>query len=370
MRASIRSPGLFLSLILVLALAPVASAQVARGNIYGKAVDVSGGLLPGVTVTLSGEFGTRTTTTTEAGEFRFLNVDQGRHIITLDIPASRPCGGKSPCSPPERGPHLELQVATVEETVTVTAETPWSTPRRSARPRSSRTTSSARSPARVTPGPPAHRPRRDRRPREHRRQQAASSRLHAKGADQKDSVWSIDGVVITDMAALGSSPGYYSTTRSARSTSRQVAQRGHRHGGLGINMVTKRGTSQFRGGVGGFFTHDDLSGATSRRAGRRPRLKGSDKADHTQQIADWSAELGGPIVKDKLWFYGSYGSNDIRVINLNQQMDKSVLTNWSAKLNWQAGPNDMVSAFWFLSEKEKIGRLGAAGSLTHLEGTR
>jgi hypothetical protein len=90
----------------------------------------------------------------------------------------------------------------------------------------------------------------------------------------------------------------------------------------------------------------------------------------TEQIADWSVDLGGPIVEDKLWFYGSYGENDIRVRNLNQQRDKTRLVNYSGKLNWQAGPDDMISAFWFLNAKEKVGRVGAAGGLTHLEGTR
>ena len=94
-----------------------------------------------------------------------------------------------------------------------------------------------------------------------------------------------------------------------------------------------------------------------------PRLQGSDKADHTDQIFDWSADLGGPIVKDKLWFYGSYGENDIRVRRLTQSQDKTRLTSYNAKLNWQPTPSDMLSLFWFQGGKEKIGRTGAAGSL-------
>ena len=85
-----------------------------------------------------------------------------------------------------------------------------------------------------------------------------------------------------------------------------------------------------------------------------PRLQGSDKADHTDQINDYAFDLGGPILKDKLWFYGSYGKNDIRVRRLNQTADKTLLKNYSAKLNWQAGGSDMVSAFWFFGAKEKI----------------
>ena len=43
-------------------------------------------------------------------------------------------------------------------------------------------------------------------------------------------------------------------------------------------------------------------------------------------------------MKDKLWFYGSYGDNDIRITRLNQTPDKTLLKTYNAKLNWQARP--------------------------------
>ena len=47
---------------LLLALAGAASAQVASGSVYGTvAPDESGGSIPGVVVTLTGEVGTRST---------------------------------------------------------------------------------------------------------------------------------------------------------------------------------------------------------------------------------------------------------------------------------------------------------------------
>jgi hypothetical protein len=92
------------------------------------------------------------------------------------------------------------------------------------------------------------------------------------------------------------------------------------------------------------------------------RLHGSDKADHTQQISDYGAEVGGPIVKDKLWFFGSYGKQDIRIVRLNQTADKTLLKDYTAKVNWQASQSDMVSLLYFNGQKLKFGRfIGGLG---------
>ena len=68
-------------------------------------------------------------------------------------------------------------------------------------------------------------------------------------------------------------------------------------------------------------------------------------------------------MKDKLWFWGAYNKNDIRLIRITQTKDKTLLNNYNAKLNWQASKNDMVSASYFYGKKEKFGRSpGYAGN--------
>ena len=71
---------------LLLALAGAASAQVATGSVYGTVADESGGSIPGVVVTLTGEVGTRSTRSDAAGQFRFLGSVRGDYALVLAHP--------------------------------------------------------------------------------------------------------------------------------------------------------------------------------------------------------------------------------------------------------------------------------------------
>lgn len=359
----------------VLACVPLLSqAQGARGSIYGSVKDDTGAALPGASITLSGAFGGRATTSDSSGKFRFLNLDHGAYKLSL---AMTGFAGLTRDVAVLAGVNLTLdftlKVATVQETLTITGDTPVVDTKRQGTATTITKDELARIPSsrdpwalmRTIPGVTVDRVNLA------GSESGQQSQFVSKGADPKDSVWSIDGVVITDMAALGASPTYftYDSFDEVNFTTGggNVAQA---TGGLGINVVARRGTNTFHGSLGGYFTHDKLQSSNIPDELRGDaRLKGNDKADHTDQIADYSFDLGGPIVKDKLWFYASYGRNDIRIRRLDQTPDKTLLKNTTAKVNWQASQNDTLSLFWFLGAKEKIGRSGAFGAFQHLDGT-
>src|SRR5260370_17850889 len=75
----------FLYMALGLLLAAPVLAQISTGNIFGTITDEQGAVLTGVTVTLSGDQGTRTSTTGSNGEFRFLNLDNGSYKLTVGL---------------------------------------------------------------------------------------------------------------------------------------------------------------------------------------------------------------------------------------------------------------------------------------------
>jgi hypothetical protein len=350
------------ALALLFGLAATAGAQISTGNLYGTVTDESGAALPAANVTLTGEtIGTRTTVSSAQGEFRFLNLDPGSYKVTVSLAGF---GGINREVNLVSGQNVNLtfplKVATVEETITVTAETPvidtknTGTGTTVSRDELGRIPNS-RDPwaaLRTVPGVQLDRLN------QAGTESGQQSGYIGKGSTQQDSMWVLDGVVITDPAAVGASPTYFDfdafdeiavTTGGADV---RVAT-----GGVGINLVTKRGTNAFHGNIGGYFTHDTLEASNlPDEMASDPRLRGSDKADHADQLADYGADIGGPIVRDKLWFWGSYGKQDLRLVRLNQTRDKTLLKDYSAKLNWQAASSNMFSAFWFLGQKQKFGR--------------
>lgn len=76
---------IWLGLGLLMSLAPGVWAQLTGGNIYGTVADEAGGVLPGAAVTLSSDRlgGSRSTTTSTQGDFRFLGVNPGTYNLSI-----------------------------------------------------------------------------------------------------------------------------------------------------------------------------------------------------------------------------------------------------------------------------------------------
>jgi hypothetical protein len=66
------------------------------------------------------------------------------------------------------------------------------------------------------------------------------------------------------------------------------------------------------------------------------RLPCTGERQHHDSIKDYGFDLGGPIVKDKLWFYGTYGKQDIKNCRFAGTFDDTLLPSYNAKINWQA----------------------------------
>ncbi len=132
----------------------------------------------------------------------------------------------------------------------------------------------------------------------------------SRGATTTNNKWSVDGVDITDMAATGASPMYYDfdmleemqVTTGGADVTQQT-------GGVGINLVTKSGTDRFKGSGRFLVTDESMQGDNI-----TPELKaqGAGSGAPIQNIKDYGFDVGGPIAKGKVWYWGSYGTQDIK----------------------------------------------------------
>ena len=83
-----RVKAIVLSLVALLATSAIASAQSQTGEIFGKATDASGAVLPGVTVTLTGPVLLQplTAVTSETGTYQFPRIEIGTYTVMVRPP--------------------------------------------------------------------------------------------------------------------------------------------------------------------------------------------------------------------------------------------------------------------------------------------
>jgi hypothetical protein len=372
--------------ILLLAFAVAATpavAQLQSGNLYGTATDEGGAPLPGVTITLSGGGAPQVQITNAEGQFRFPGLAPGSYSLRADLDGFSSVDFPNIVVNVGRNTQIEVQLdAAVEETITVTSESPLLDERRISTGATVSQTElekipTARDPWAIlqsTPGVLTDRLNVG------GNESGQQSQYVGPGSGGDQSIWAVDGVVITDMGALGSSPAYYDfdsfeemqvTTGGSDAT---IAT-----GGVVLNMVTKRGTNEWRG-TARYIAADDAwqsdldfdrgelaRGGTfnnSRPAGfNNAADQGVNNAqpvfrtgNRIVSVEDMGFEIGGPIVRDRLWVWGAYGVNEIDLLTIADVQDFTELETANVKLNAQPLPNNSATFFALQSDKIKIGR--------------
>jgi hypothetical protein len=342
------------------ALAVSARAQVFTGRIDVTVLDGTGAVLPGVTVTASGPQN-QTMVSDAQGEAHFLNLPAGTYevkaalqgfadYLNRQVPVS--AGAVVPL-------RVTLGVQGVAEQVQVAAETPVIEPKRqtvstNVTMQELQNIPSARDPwvvLQTVPGVVLDRVNVG------GSESGQQSNYIAKGATTGDNTWYMDGIPVTDMSALGSSPSYYDfdmfqemqvTTGGADAVQATP--------GVQMNFVLKSGSNTPHGSARTYYENTNLQ-ADNLPADLVASLGGaSGKGNRMNKYADYGGELGGPLVKDKLWAWGSFGRTDVNIQTLAGVPDKTKLTDVAAK--GQAAFSQALRAnFTFFSgNKQKDGR--------------
>jgi len=181
----------------------------------------------------------------------------------------------------------------------------------------------------------------------------------ARGAGSySNNVWAMDGVVITDPAAIGASPSYYDFDAFEEM---QITVGGAdvtvQTGGVALNMVTRRGGNRVT--LGGRFYMTD-SKFQAKNEGyvedilvEEPWFRGINMINNNK---DYGFNIGGPVVKDKAWLWGSYGVQDIRTKTVFGTSDDTLLQNYAFKMNVQIISENRFEAFLHSGAKNKWGR--------------
>jgi len=319
-----RGRAMVLALAALLAVSTAASAQQQTGEIIGKVTDTSGGVLPGVTVTLTAPHLLQplTAVTSDTGTYQFPRLPIGTYTVKFEL-----TGFKTVINQDifvtvgfTAQVNAQLGISQVQETITVTGESPIVDTRSTGTKQTFtnellQSIPSARDPwviLQQTAGIAMDRENIG------GNMSGQQSNYASRGAGTFNNKWSLDGVDITDMAATGASASYYdfdsfeemTITTGGVDVTQQTS-------GVGINLVTKSGTDRFRG-QGRFYVTDQKF--ESQNITDAQRNQGASSGNPIQNIKDYGFQLGGPIKKGRAWIWGAYGKQlvDVGVLGFFQ----------------------------------------------------
>ena len=355
-----------LAIVLAFGLAP-AAAQTGQmfGELVGKVTDDQGGVLPGVTVTLAGPaaMGTPSATTNAAGIYRFPAVNTGTYTLKFELAGFSPMVRDSIVVPVRQTITVDasMKLASLQETVTVSGSSPTVDVENTkvgarldheilqAVPTSrtifgSTTVLPGMTMARQDPGG---------------LNAATSTGMVAHGAQNYN--LNYYGVTADTPSNYGSM--YYMDFGSAEEISVDTAAMGAEIGGLGganINIVPKSGGNNLKGeaiwnvtgkGYWDHFTGNNITDELRAQGVTDPTLR---------KLNDFNANAGGPFIKDRLWWFGSFrnyrtieATPGYTIVNGDSLTNPflSNLRNYTASGKYQINKNNQLSAFWTYNKK-------------------
>ena len=351
-----------LILLSVLLLSVAAVAQVRTGTIWGHITDAQGAPLPGVSVTLKSPFtAAMTAVTDDQGVFRFVSLDpSAKYGLSAELQGfkKQEKTGIIVALGQQSKIDLTLEQGTLAEEVTVIAVTPTVDAKKTSVGKNVtqeilQSLPTSRDPWNVLQMVPSIIMDRENVGGTESGQQA---NYVAKGDSSSggNNVWSVDGIVVTDPAAIGASPIYWDfDSFEEMNVVTGGADVSVQTGGIALNMVTKRGGNKVSFG-GRFYLTDGQFQASNLTQALRDQ--GITRVNHVNSIKDYGFNVGGPLVKDKAWMWGSYGVQDINSVLMNGAAQKPLITDYSFKLNLQLIPSNRFEAMYIAGAKQFLGR--------------
>jgi hypothetical protein len=326
----------------------------AQSEITGVVTDASGAVLPGVSVEAASPAlieKVRTAVTDDAGRYAIVGLRPGTYTVTFSLAGFSSFVRDRMVLPADftATVNAELSLGTVQETVTVSGEAPvvdvQSTQRTTVLERelvdslpTGRTFQAIGAlvvgirVSEVNVGGA---------------RSATNQRLSAYGSLPKDTTIAVDGLKANSTSDGGDDQADHNDGMTAEFTvqtsglSAEVAR-----GGPHVNMIPREGGNTFGGRTyfgytNGSMQSDNLGDLLSR------GLRAPDSVDvlYYQNLS-----LGGPILRDKLWFFAGYGDNRNNNIVSNSFYPNGEpgiydqrVRNYTARVTWQITPKNKFS---------------------------
>jgi Carboxypeptidase regulatory-like domain/TonB dependent receptor len=359
--------GFFVSLVYSIALVPDVLAQ---SSFTGVVKDQSGAVLPGVTVEASSAVlieRSRSTLTNESGAYTIVDLRPGTYTLSFSLP-----GFKTVKRDVELAANFvatinaEMTVGAVEETITVQAESPvvdlTTNTKANILPRdvldSLPTAHTIQSVGQTVVGVTLDAPD----VAGSRAMQQTYFTVHGTGVAQTSV--QVDGMIVNGLQGDGAVQSYMNDAGNEQ----MVYQTGggaaeSPTGGLKLNLSPKEGGNAIHGSI---FTGFESNSLQSDNMTPFLASHGVKVLDKIGTYRDIDGTLGGPIKKDKLWFFGStrfftvnkpvastfyvpqgrtFADCNTGAIACKQGVNEQQINSVLLRLTWQVSPRNKLSAY-------------------------
>ncbi len=337
--------GLALLSALALLAAPAAFGQSTNGDIQGTVKDDTGAALVGVTVTAmpDGAGTARTVITGANGNFRIPSVPPGTYKVTFMLDGFQTIeqenvrvsiGATQRLAVDMTSTFTEELIVTSERPVVDNTSTDLGVNVGEDFFQELPTGRSYTSIARLAPGA----------------QQDAcvgtACQTSFYGSTSAENAYYVDGVNTTgiELGQEGQQLNFEFIQEVQVKTGSYSAEYGRAIGGL-VSVITKSGGNEFKGDVFGYY--DDVQSSLSGAAAVGPLARSTHIKEFTK--SDVGVDLGGYLVKDKLWFFAAYNRvDDTQVVEAvddfsflpgapaqGDTFDRDIERDlWAAKITW------------------------------------
>jgi len=335
------------------ALLLVATSSRAQVAIAGSVKDTTGAVMPGVTVEASSPAlieRARSVATDANGQYLIVDLRPGQYEVSFTLAGFKTVRRTGIVLEGNFTAQVnaELAVGAVEETVTVNADSPTvdTITTQTSFVLNRETLDSIPTPIRNTPMRAALIPGTTVTPFV-----LGQYNLTSHGSATSDFTMAIDGLRVNNLCGSGQYSGFYMNDAAVQEltylTGAESAE--VQSSGIRVNQVPKDGGNRFSGGV---FFQGRGSGLQSDNRNAAVKAAGVLIAG-TAYDYQINPSLGGPLVKDKLWFYATYKYQDFKIYVPSakfpdgSQAYRNSMGNYSyvGRLTWQATPKDKIRGY-------------------------